>query len=85
MSADRLVLVKAREPAEFYWSISGYLSSAPGSSGRDLHFRIAIFAVPDFAGNHIQFAVKVLVLPLLVYHSSFPTGIKLEKGDGWLE
>ena len=85
MGADRLVLVKAREPEEFCWPISGYLSYAPDSSGRDLHLRIAIFAVPDFAGNHIQFAVKVLVLPLLVYHSLFPTGIKLEKGDGWLE
>jgi hypothetical protein len=58
---------------------------APGSSGGDLHFPIAIFAVPDFAGNRIQFAVKVLVLPLLVYHSPFPTGIKLEKGNGRLE
>jgi len=52
---------------------------------RNLHFHIATFTVPDFAGNHIQFAIKVLVLPLLVYHSPFPTGIKLEKGNGWLE
>jgi hypothetical protein len=55
------------------------------SSGRNLHFRIAIFTVPDFAGNHIQFAAKVLVLPLLVYHSPFPIPNRDQTGERqWL-
>jgi hypothetical protein len=58
-----------RKSVESCWSISEYLSSVPGFS----------------AGNHIQFAVKVLVWLLLVYHSPFPIGIELEKGNGWLE